>query len=57
MQALNTLKPLAPQLTPRGHLLATPQDDAPPLAAQVSQALSLAFALGSGHGLLQLGTT
>ena len=57
MQALNTLKPLAPQLTPRGHLLATPQDDAPPLAAQVSQALSPAFALGSGHGLLQLGTT
>jgi non-specific serine/threonine protein kinase len=57
MQALNALDPLAPQLTPRGHLLATPQDDAPPLSLEASQALSPAFALGSGHGLLQLGTT
>jgi len=48
---------LAPQLTPRGHLLATPQDDAPPLALEVSQGLSPSFALGSGHGLLQLGST
>ena len=57
MHALNALEPLAPQLTPRGHLLATPQDDAQPLAPEVSQALRPAFALGSGHGLLQLGTT
>lgn len=47
---------LAPQLTPRGHLRATPQDDAPPLAPEVSQGLGPAFALGSGHGLLLLGT-
>lgn len=46
---------LAPQLTPRGHLLAMPQDDAPPLAPHISQELQDAFALGSGHGLLRLG--
>ncbi|MEO7159903.1 MAG: DEAD/DEAH box helicase [Polaromonas sp.] len=56
MESLNATAALAPQLTPRGHLLATPQDDAPPLSPEVSQALSPAFALGSGHGLLQLGT-
>ena len=54
--APDTVNNLAPQLTPRGHLLATPQDDAPPLAPEVSQALDRAFALGSGHGLLLLGT-
>ncbi|MBH2019741.1 MAG: DEAD/DEAH box helicase [Burkholderiales bacterium] len=54
--APDTLDKLAPQLTPRGHLLATKQDDAPPLAPEVSQALGAAFALGSGHGLLLLGT-
>ena len=48
---------LAPRLTPRGHLLAAPQDDAPRLAAEIAQALDAAFALGSGHGLLWLGTT
>jgi len=57
MEFLHAPLHLAPQLTPRGHLLATPQDDAPPLAPEVSQALSPAFALGSGHGLLQLGST
>ena len=56
MESLNAPDSLAPQLTPRGHLLAVPQDDAPPLAPEVSQALGPAFALGSGHGLLQLGT-
>ncbi|MEO8014240.1 MAG: ATP-dependent helicase, partial [Polaromonas sp.] len=53
---LDHLDKLAPQLTPRGHLLATAQDDAPPLAPQVRQELHDAFALGSGHGLLLLGT-
>ncbi|MBG6073526.1 MULTISPECIES: DEAD/DEAH box helicase [unclassified Polaromonas] len=53
---LDSLHKLAPKLTPRGHLLATPQDDAPPLAPHVSQELQEAFALGSGHGLLLLGT-
>ena len=57
MEFLHISPSLAPQLTPRGHLLAVPQDDAPPLAPEVSQALSPAFALGSGHGLLQLGST
>ena len=56
MDSATAPSPLAPQLTPRGHLLATPQDDAPPLAQHVSQELQPAFALGSGHGLLLLGT-
>ena len=47
---------LAPQLTPRGRLLATRQDDAPHLADGIARALDDAFALGSGHGLLWLGT-
>lgn len=57
MDALNAPDRLAPQLTPRGHLLAALQDDAPPLSPEVSQSLRLSFALGSGHGLLQLGST
>ena len=48
---------LAPQLTPRGHLLALPQHDAPPLAEALVQPLLAAFARGSGHGLLHLGST
>jgi superfamily II DNA or RNA helicase len=46
---------LAPLLTPRGHLLATRQDDAPALPAETEQGLVSAFALGAGHGLLLLG--
>ena len=56
MEPATALGPRAPQLTPRGHLLATAQDDAPPLAPHVTQELYAAFALGSGHGLLLLGT-
>ena len=56
MKSATASSHLAPQLTPRGHLLAMPQDDAPPLAPQVSEELHCAFALGSGHGLLLLGT-
>ncbi|MGH6637090.1 MAG: DEAD/DEAH box helicase [Polaromonas sp.] len=47
---------LAPQLTPRGSLLAMPEDDAPPFAEEVRQRLDTSFALGAGHGLLHLGT-
>ena len=50
------LGPVAPQLTPRGRLLALPQYGAPPLADAVVQGLAPSFALGAGHGLLQLGT-
>lgn len=56
VESLNAPAALAPQLTPRGQLLAAPQDDAPPLAQGIGQALAASFALGSGHGLLQLGT-
>ena len=56
MQTRHSPANLAPQLTPRGHLLAAPQNDAPQLAAEIAQALDDAFVLGSGHGLLQLGT-
>ena len=46
---------LAPRLTPHGHLLLAPDSDAPSLPAALQQRLTDAFALGSGHGLLQLG--
>ena len=55
MKTRNSPGNLAPQLTPRGHLVATPQDDAPQLAEEIAQALDDTFARGSGHGLLQLG--
>ncbi len=45
---------LAPLLTPHGHLLLAPDSDAPSSPAAL-QRLIAAFALGSGHGLLQLG--
>ncbi|MDB5869054.1 MAG: SNF2-related protein [Polaromonas sp.] len=57
MDPSNACAPLSPQLTPRGHLLALPQDDAPPLAGDLGSSLADAFARGSGHGLLQLGST
>ncbi|WP_233860319.1 DEAD/DEAH box helicase [Paraburkholderia sp. HD33-4] len=47
---------LAPHLTPGGHLLAVPEDDAPPLADEIRPRLGNSFALGTGHGLLHLGT-
>ena len=46
---------LAPLLTPHGHLLLVPDADAPVLPAALQERLTEAFALGSGHGLLQLG--
>lgn len=46
---------LAPLLTPHGHLLLAPDSDAPSLPAAFAQRLTDAFALGTGHGLLQLG--
>ncbi|HEX9277844.1 MAG TPA: DEAD/DEAH box helicase [Casimicrobiaceae bacterium] len=46
---------LAPLVTPRGHLLLVLDSDAPSLPAALAQRLTNAFALGSGHGLLQLG--
>jgi hypothetical protein len=48
---------LTPQLTPRGHLLALPQDDTPLLDDAVRERLEQAFATGAGAGLLHLGTT
>ncbi len=44
-----------PHLTPAGHLLAVPEDAAPPLADEVRLALSSSFTRGAGHGLLHLG--
>jgi superfamily II DNA or RNA helicase len=46
----------APHLTPGGHLLAVPEDDAPLLAEEIRPWLGTSFALGAGHGLLHLGT-
>ena len=57
MDALNLDARLAPQLTPRGHLLAVAQNDAAPLADDLRQTLVQSFALGSGQGLLQFGST
>ncbi len=57
MDASNTPAHLSPQLTPRGRLLAVAQHDAAPLADDLRQTLVSCFALGSGHGLLQLGST
>ena len=48
---------LAPHLTPSGHLLAVPVDDAAPLLAdEIRLRLVSAFEPGAGHGLLHLGT-
>jgi superfamily II DNA or RNA helicase len=47
--------PLAPVLTPHGHLTLASESDAPPLDPEVAQRLSDAFGRGIGHGLLQLG--
>ncbi len=42
-------------LSPHGRLILTPSDDAPALDPALARRLLDAFALGSGHGLLQLG--
>src|ERR1035438_8534750 len=49
--------PLAPILTPHGHLLLAPDGDAPALAEPLQRRLTESFALGAGHGLLQLGAS
>ncbi|SPS02479.1 DEAD/DEAH box helicase [Cupriavidus taiwanensis] len=46
---------LVPHLTHGGHLLAVPEDGAPLLVDATRLRLERAFALGAGHGLLQLG--
>lgn len=46
---------LAPLLTPRGHLLAVPDAEAPPLPAGLADRIAGAFARGTGHGMFQLG--
>lgn len=46
---------LSLQLTPHGHLLLALDVDAQPLPESLGQRLVDAFALGAGHGLLQLG--
>jgi superfamily II DNA or RNA helicase len=43
------------RLTPSGHLVTEPTDDAPELDAATAARLTDAFARDSGHGLLQLG--
>ena len=48
-------RPLAPVLTPHGHLVLAEEADAPGLDAALAQRLEDAFRRGSGHGLLQLG--
>ena len=42
-------------LTPHGHLVLNPDDEAPPLASSLRDRLVKAFERGSGHGLLLLG--
>ena len=50
-----TASALVPILTPHGHLLLAPDNDAPILADALQRRLAEAFARGAGHGLLQLG--
>ena len=45
------------QLTPAGHVLLTRDADAPAVSADLQEALTQAFALGEGHGLLFLGSS
>ncbi len=47
--------PLAPILTPHGHLVLSQSSDAPTLEPGLAQRLLDSFVRGSGHGLLQLG--
>src|SRR5207302_11370137 len=57
MQENKTIKPISLTivLTPRGHLVLEPSEDAPQLDGQLASRLEAAFARGAGHGLLQLG--
>jgi SNF2-related domain/SNF2 Helicase protein/Helicase conserved C-terminal domain len=44
-------------VTPRGHLVAAPEDGAPPIDAAAAERLGVVFAEGAGPGLLQLGAS
>ncbi len=46
---------LSLSLTPRGHLILTPESGAPALDIEPLERLRVAFARGPGHGILQLG--
>jgi hypothetical protein len=46
-----------PVLTPHGHLTLIDDRDGPALEPELAQRLQVAFARGSGHGLLQLGAS
>ena len=46
---------ISPLLTPHGRLLLQPTEDELPLAEDVAGRIETAFAMGHGHGLLQLG--
>ena len=46
---------LSLRVTPHGHLVCEPSDDASSMDEAVAARLGEAFALGSGHGLLRLG--
>jgi len=48
---------LAPILTPQGHLRLALDADAPPLPVALHDRLAAAFAVDTGHGLLQLGAS
>ncbi|MDP1717297.1 MAG: SNF2 helicase-associated domain-containing protein, partial [Burkholderiales bacterium] len=48
---------LVPILTPHGHLLLAPDEDAPVLAEALQRRLTQSFARGTGHALLQLGAS
>ena len=50
-----TASALVPILTPHGHLLLAPDNDAPVLEEALQRRLAESFARGAGHGLLQLG--
>jgi non-specific serine/threonine protein kinase len=48
---------LSLRLTPHGHLLLEPADDAPELDEALAERIDAAFARGAGFGLLQLGAS
>jgi hypothetical protein len=50
-----TISDRIPVLTPQGHLMLAPTDEARMLPGNLQQRLEAAFARGAGHGLLELG--
>jgi non-specific serine/threonine protein kinase len=50
-----TMRRLGLRLTPHGHLLLEPAEDAPALGDDVAARLAEAFGRGTGHGLVRLG--